>query len=1290
MSRITVLVHLRALSCAILLLPSVAVRAADTAPDAIAFPAVSSAEPGSLVISASQMISGIDAPAPISVSGGSYSVNGGEFVSSPGTVINGSTVRLRQTASTAFYTSTSMKLTLGTPAKTYSFKVTTRKVDTVPDAFSFAPRSEAAFNSVQTSEPTTISGLEAPAAISVSSGSYSINGGEFTTAAGIVANNAQVRARGTASTGVNRTTTVAIKIGGISGTFKITTVKVADTTPNAFSFAPTANAPIGSLQTSAAITVSGINTGAPISVTGGSYSLNGQPFTSAAGTVNNGDSVSVQQTASSSFSTTTTAVLKIGTVSGSYAVTTAAADTTPDAFSFASTVDAPLGSTQTSEAISVSGITAPTPISIVGGYYSVGGGPFSDRASSVVNGATVAVQVLAGYGYSETRTATLTIGGVRGTYSVITQTFTADGTPDVFRFEPVNGVPMGSVQRSQPIKVSGINVAVSISVTGGRYQVNDGSFTSEPGQLVNGDQVIAEVRASDAGITTSTAMVSIGGISADFSATTVEAIAADMDPDAFTFTPTFDAAPGSTQTSALARVSGINAATPISVSGGRYSINGSGFSSTVGSVANGDSVAVERIASDQFATGTEAVLTIGSVSATYRVTTREADTTPDAFAFAPVVDAVPGSTSTSAAVSIGGIDVPVPVTIVGGQYSIRGSAFTDSAGEVRNGDSVRVRVLASAAYATTTSATLSVGGVSAAFNATTVTADTTPDAFGFKDNPAAFPLLAVVSEPVTVSGITASITASVSGGEYSVNGAPFLTVPGPVSNGDKVRLLVIPGANRGDVQTATLSLGSVSGSFTVTADAPADDFPDVFEFRASTGPRNSAVRSESIRIRGINVPTPISVSGGTYSINGAAFTSAASTVRGNDVVTLQVVTGNSYNIRYPVTLTVGSLSDEWSLRTENDPTRLQSFTLVNGSMFIGGAAVPGSVQTTVPLIVYNPPSATAISVTGGSYSINDGPFTSAAGTVVTGDKVVVQFLASTSFQTQTSVTLRIGSISSTLSVTSSLDPVANTPTTDSKCASYIYRDQAPVPLRLFICNPIGWRATDRRSALVHWFGGGFLTGNSTASIGEAQYWARTYGMVGIAPDYRVNDRFGTYAYVSADDGRAALKWVQEHAGELGIDPSRIVLSGASAGGGVAFFAALRDAPVTGSAADNPGLRAAAVVTRVGVPDTTTESHASDYSSASRFADYGSTISPSLHIDAAFPPVLMDHGTQDTTVAPTPSIDFCSALIRIGRICEFNSKPGLGHDLSAGPNRLDEVHEDTRVFLTKLGLLPALR
>jgi hypothetical protein len=81
--------------------------------------------------------------------------------------------------------------------------------------------------------------------------------------------------------------------------------------------------------TSNTITVAGINTAAAVSITGGEYSVNSGAWTPAAGTVENGDAVQVRLTSST---------LTIGGVSGAFDVTTEAADTTPDAFSFTARV----------------------------------------------------------------------------------------------------------------------------------------------------------------------------------------------------------------------------------------------------------------------------------------------------------------------------------------------------------------------------------------------------------------------------------------------------------------------------------------------------------------------------------------------------------------------------------------------------------------------------------------------------------------------------------------------------------------------------------------------------------------------------------------------------------------------------------------------------------------------------------------------------------------------------------------------------------------------------------------
>lgn len=105
----------------------------------------------------------------------------------------------------------------------------------------------------------------------------------------------------------------------------------SDTTPDAFSFgAPVTNATRSTVYQSPAITVTGINAPASISVSGGEYQINGGSWTSAAGAVANGANVKVRLTSSASYSTLARATLTIGGVSADFDVTTGAASAPAD------------------------------------------------------------------------------------------------------------------------------------------------------------------------------------------------------------------------------------------------------------------------------------------------------------------------------------------------------------------------------------------------------------------------------------------------------------------------------------------------------------------------------------------------------------------------------------------------------------------------------------------------------------------------------------------------------------------------------------------------------------------------------------------------------------------------------------------------------------------------------------------------------------------------------------------------------------------------------------------------
>lgn len=196
-------------------------------------------------------------------------------------------------------------------------------------AFSFTDVTNAALNTQYASNTVTISGISGgPATIIFKgTGAYSIGNGPYTSAAGTVSNGDTVKIQLTSSSSLRTSVHGGVVINGVGSAYIVTT-RAADITPTAFSFAPTTNATPGAVTTSATtVTISGLEpgyTGTPVSVTGGAYSLNNGPFTTAPGTVKNNDTLRVQLTASPNPRTALHAGVRVGTFSAAYVVTTKA------------------------------------------------------------------------------------------------------------------------------------------------------------------------------------------------------------------------------------------------------------------------------------------------------------------------------------------------------------------------------------------------------------------------------------------------------------------------------------------------------------------------------------------------------------------------------------------------------------------------------------------------------------------------------------------------------------------------------------------------------------------------------------------------------------------------------------------------------------------------------------------------------------------------------------------------------------------------------------------------------
>ncbi|MEJ2393879.1 MAG: hypothetical protein P8Z77_03715 [Candidatus Thiodiazotropha sp.] len=381
-------------------------------------------------------------------------------------------------------------------------------------------------------------------------------------------------------------------------------------------------------------------------------------------------------------------------------------------------------------------------------------------------------------------------------------------------------------------------------------------------------------------------------------------------------------------------VSGINTTIPISINNGDYRINDGVFTNAAGQVSTGDTVEVRLTASTSDSTTVEATLTLGGVSDTFSVSTAGANL-PDSFAFTDQTDVFPGALIESNAVTITGLTAPAAISVAGGEYRLDGGTYTAVNGTVANNQTVQVRQTAPSSFSATTNTTLSIGGVSDTFSVTTIAADTTPDAFGFIDQTGVSVSTSIVSNTIVVSGINTPVAIAVTNGAYSINNGPFVTASSTVNNGDEVRVRVTSADTVETSVDATLSLGGVSDIFSVTTIA-ADTTPDAFGFTDQTDVSVSTViSSNSIAINGINTATPISISGGEYAINGGAFSSTASTISNGQTVRVRQTSSASYSATTDAVLTVGSVSDTFSVTTAANSSPTATNVTIRGTAQVG-------------------------------------------------------------------------------------------------------------------------------------------------------------------------------------------------------------------------------------------------------------------------------------------------------------------------------------------------------------------
>ncbi|MFJ8467327.1 alpha/beta hydrolase [Streptomyces swartbergensis] len=114
--------------------------------------------------------------------------------------------------------------------------------------------------------------------------------------------------------------------------------------------------------------------------------------------------------------------------------------------------------------------------------------------------------------------------------------------------------------------------------------------------------------------------------------------------------------------------------------------------------------------------------------------------------------------------------------------------------------------------------------------------------------------------------------------------------------------------------------------------------------------------------------------------------------------------------------------------------------------------------------------------------------------------------------------------------------------------------QGEPDISLLICRPTAPASAGARPVIYHVHGGGMVIGNNRVGVDVPLAWAQALDAVVVSVEYRLAPEHLYPAPI--EDVYAGLLWTADHAAELGADPKRIVIAGASAGGGLCAALAL--------------------------------------------------------------------------------------------------------------------------------------
>lgn len=257
-----------------------------------------------------------------------------------------------------------------------------------------------------------------------------------------------------------------------------------------------------------------------------------------------------------------------------------------------------------------------------------------------------------------------------------------------------------------------------------------------------------------------------------------------------------------------------------------------------------------------------------------------------------------------------------------------------------------------------------------------------------------------------------------------------------------------------------------------------------------------------------------------------------------------------------------------------------------------------------------------------------------------------------------------------------------------------YTDDGGTKLLLDVFRQRGMTVAMRQPAVIWIHGGGWMSGDKARGV-ERLFGLVQRGFVGASINYRLSDEAIFPAQIH--DCKCAIRFLRAHATQLNIDPERIGVWGASAGGHLASLLAVtrgvRELEGERGWADQSSAVQAACSwfgpTDLNLSDQYEAGITPHYPTMTADSPEGRLVggkvadrqdlvlmaNPIAHIHPEAPPILLMHGARDDAVPLVASLKFHEAIVRCGGCSQLHViKHGHHNAYLWGDHHLQIVEE----------------